>query len=157
MTSLQDNVRAVLCPLHRFFANPHHVAGSVMAKLTVNIATILWSTVLLSKRDSLIASGSRYAFITEYLDENYIAAFFGLIAVAQTACLWTHREPTMLRNVGYAVLSFSWGFIFFVIAFREGPIQATSFATSGTIALVALYAFLDGKPELELCDSEPGR
>lgn len=147
MNTYRQLLDTPMCPLNRFYHNPYHFAGSVLAKLIVNGATFLWASIVLWKDNALVESGSRYAFITESINEDYLAMLFGLVAIVQTVCLWSHKEPTLLRNVGYAVLSLAWGFVFFTIAFRAGPIQPTSFACSGMVALVALYAFLDGKPE----------
>ena len=133
------------CPLMRVFRNPYHLSGVVFAMLMTDSATLIWSGIVLAKADALMASGSRYAFVTGYLNEDLVAVIVGGIAIGNIVCLARHERPTWLRNVGYGVLSLCWGFVFWWSVFGEGPIFATATALSGPMAFASLYAFLDGQ------------
>jgi len=133
-----------LCPFSRFFCNPWHLSGVVFAMLMTNLATLMWAGIVLLNDDILVRSGSRYAFITKYVEENYFAAFFGALAIVHLICMWSHFRPTRFRNIGYGVLSLAWSFVFFYNFVDPGPIFATATSLSGTMAFIAFYAFLDG-------------
>jgi hypothetical protein len=132
------------CPLMQVFRNPHHLSGVVFAMLQVNAATLIWASIVLAKQDTLRNSGSRYAFVTDYIHENLLAALVGTIALVNLGCLVRHEKPTWLRNFGYGVLCLCWTFVFAWNLIGDGPIYATATALSGPMAFAALYAFLDG-------------
>jgi hypothetical protein len=128
----------------RLFQNPYHLSGVVFAMLMTNAATLIWSGIVLSKTNTLMASGSRYAFVTTYINEDLLASIVGAIAILNIVCLVRHEKPSWLRNIGYGVLSLCWGFVFWWQVFGDGPIYATATALSGPMAFASLYAFLDG-------------
>lgn len=132
------------CPMMRVFRNPYHLSGVVFSMLMTNSATLIWAGIVLWNRDTLQTSGSRYAFVTQYIHENVLASIVGSIAVLNLICLVRHEKPTWLRNFGYGVLSLCWGFVFWWNVIGEGPIFATATALSGPVAFASLYAFLDG-------------
>jgi len=134
------------CPLDHFFTNPYHLAGSVLARLVINGVTLTWAAIILFTKDALVRSGSRYAFVTEYIAEDSIAATLAVICLLHLLLMWRHCRPNPMINFGYALLTFAWGFAFFSIVGRPGPVQATSATCTLWVALIALYAFLDAKP-----------
>ena len=69
--------RLLRCPLMRLFRNPHHLSGVVFAMLMTNAATLIWAGIVLAKTNTLLDSGSRYAFVTAYIHENVLAALIG--------------------------------------------------------------------------------
>lgn len=143
-------MRELCCPFGRFFSNPHHLSGTVFAMLITNLASLLWAALVLAQDDALLHAGSRYAFVTAYVHENWLAAGFGTLAAAQLVCLWGHYQPTRFRNAGYAVLSAAWSFVFFhnVTAPHVFP---TATALSFVTAFSAFYAWMDGNAD------RPGR
>lgn len=134
------------CPLDRFFTNPYHIAGPILARIVVNGTTVYWASLVLYKRDALVSSGARYAGVTSYVHEDLLAVALGLISALQLISLWRHREWTAFDNFGYALLSLCWGYAYFSNITNPGPLQTTSASTTAALALLALYAFLDGRP-----------
>lgn len=129
------------------FANPHYLAGSVLARLAVNAATLLWSVIVVAKRDTLTSAGSAYAWIGEYVHEDALAAAFGALALVQTIWLLSHFPPMQIRgmrlcSVGYGVMAAGWSFVLFNIILGARPIQPTSTACVSVIVALALFAFV---------------
>lgn len=144
LAAVRKTAKDLCCPLGRFFANPHHLSGTVFAMLLTNTSTLVWAALVLWQRDVLVSAGSSYAFVTDYIDEDLLAIGFGSIALTQLVCLWAHREPTRFRNVGYALFALAWGFVFFHNITKSGPLFPTATSLSFAMAFAALYAWLDG-------------
>lgn len=134
-----------LCPLARFFENPRHLGGTVFAMLMTNAATLIWAAIILAKDDALATSGARIAFITAYVPENALAAFFGGIALFEMLALWKWRGWSWLVASGYGLMSLAWSSIFFANMLAPGPIYPQSTALSAVMGFAAFFAFLDGQ------------
>lgn len=142
---MKNLVTFLLCPFARFFQNPHHLSGVVFSRILTNMATLTWSGIILCNEDTLVRSGSRYAFVTHYVNENLLAAFFGTMAAAQLVALWTHRSHGMICVFGYALMTLGWWFVFWYNIVEPGPVYPSATSLSATVAFASLYAFLDGK------------
>ena len=142
--ALLSKLKRPFCPMMRLFLNPHHLSGVIFASFLTNSVTIFWSLIVLSKSDTLSNSGSRYAWVTEYIHENVLASILLMVASASMYGLWTHRRPSALTNVYAGILSAWWTFVFVWNFISPGPIYSTATSLSAGIAFAAFYAFLDG-------------
>lgn len=121
------------------FHNPYWGAGSVLAKLAVNWATLCWAVLVLVKHDALHTTA--YGWTDDYVHEDIIAGVLALIAVAQLVWLARHCPPLRWGCSGYGVFAFFWLFVFFAIGVSDAPLQPTALAGSSTVAGLAVWAF----------------
>jgi hypothetical protein len=141
---LRQLILIPFCPFERMFTNPHHLSGVVACMFLTCVATFVWSLIVLVVPDVLTASGSRYAFVAAYVNEDVLAGLLALVSSFQLYSLWRWRQCHGCHGLGYGVMLLWWGFVFFTQILRNRPIQATACSLSFTLMLAALYAFLDG-------------
>ena len=129
------------------FSNPHYLAGSVLARLAVNFATLIWSIVVLSTRDVLISAPTAYAWVTGYVHEDLLASALGALALTQLIWLAAHWPPIRWHgapvcSLGYGTMAAAWAFALGTIIFGSRPIQPTSTACVSVVVMLALFAFV---------------
>lgn len=123
------------------FANPFHTPSVIIARLSVTIATMIWSLIVLVNADAL--SVTRYgSLLVAVVPENVTAAI--LLAISGTLFyrIIAHSTPHVLAVAGYGALVVGWAFVYFMLFFSPGPVLPTLTAWL-TIGLgLSIYSFV---------------
>ncbi len=127
-------------------ANPYFRSGSIVAQLAVNAATLLWSTIVLWRREALIGSGDPYGWIIVYVDEQHIALVLYTLCLVQVGWLILKLPPFEWRRLpvgsfGYLALSVWWAFVT-ANAVLIWSVQPALTAAGATVCALALFGFL---------------
>ena len=121
--------------------NPYYHAGVIVARLAVNVATLIWSVVVLGWENAL-APASYGAILTNLAHENLWAAGFGILSLCSLYRLCRKSPPHPIAIVIYGALLLAWGFVEVIILFVQRPLQPTATATVSVIFALALYSFV---------------
>lgn len=124
------------------FCHPYYRAPVVLARGSVNLATLLWSIFLLFKKDALVSSGAPYAWITNYVNEDVLAACFGVVALSQMLWLLLCLPPLRFGSIGYGILAFSWLTVWLSNLLGPHILHPTAASCVPVIAGLAFYGFI---------------
>jgi hypothetical protein len=120
--------------------NPYLLAGAVVARLAVNLATVIWATIVLAKADALTPFAGYY-WLLRIAHENVWAGGLCAVALYQMYRLIIHAKPHKY-GLGYALMALFWMYVWWSIVVNPGPIWPAAFACVTTIGLVAVFAFI---------------
>jgi hypothetical protein len=124
--------------------HPHHYAASIVAKLAVNTATVLWGfRVLFDPQSMHTRRFSYYDLMLEYMT----AQAWGVLAICMALFgiyrLWAKARPIWIGGIGYAVLMVFWGYIAIAInILTPRPVPPAGAAAITVIAALSIYAFV---------------
>ena len=121
--------------------NPYHYCGAIIARVSVNIATIIWSLVVLANKDAL-APTPYGELMTRYVHEDVWAAFFLAIASLMLYRIIRKSRPHAVGIIGYLILLIAWGYVEIVMLLVQRPFFPTAVATVSVITVLALYGFV---------------
>jgi len=127
--------------LERVFHNPYHYSATLLAKLSVNIATILWSVVVLLKTDALGPFYS-YRVLISVMDEDYWAILMLTISSTLFYRLIRCYPPRRVGAIGYVLIGGLWSNIWWGIVIQPGPFWPAAFGSVTVILVLALFAFI---------------
>ena len=118
----------------------------LMAMLCVNAMTIIWSIILILKENALYKAHSVYAWIGEYADEDWFAAFFLTISAVQVFWILYGLKPLRWKwfpygSAGYALLLFWWSFALLNNLLGPNDIQPTGAASLIVFVALCVFAF----------------
>lgn len=134
------------CRFCKMFAglldNPYHYSGQVIAKLSVNLATMIWAGVVLFKRDALAtwpATISPYGSFTE----DMVALGLLFVSVVATTRLVRKSPPIGLGVCAYAIFLMLWlyTFVTLLLAINAGIAAVRPGQLAGVIVITALAIF----------------
>lgn len=127
--------------MRRLLDNPHHYAGAIVARVIVNVATIIWSVVVLAESNALAVTPYG-RIMTAYVREDIWAAAFLALACALLWRVVAQCKPHPLGAVGYLAILALWAFVDVVLLLVQRPLYPTSISwvTAGCVA--ALWAFI---------------
>jgi len=120
--------------------NPYLLAGAVVARMAINLATVLWATIVLAKTDALTPFVGYY-WMLQIASENTWAMTLCVVALYQAYRLVTHAKP-FKYGPGYAIMALFWMYIWWSIVVNPGPIWPAAFACVTTISILAICAFV---------------
>lgn len=134
--------------------NPYQYSGQVVAKLSVNLATMIWALVVLLKPDALKAWPGSF---NEVLHEDLFAGTLLLLAVVAVARLLYKTSPRKLGACVYGVFLLLWLYTLatLLIAIQTGITAARPGQLAGVtiVTILAVFAFVsnpkrhrDGSP-----------
>lgn len=121
--------------------HPYYKPTVVLARACANIATLIWSIVVVIQKDALVTAHTSYAWIDSVVPEDLIAWCFGMVALSQTAWLLLCLPPVRFGSIGYGVQAFSWTFVW-ISMLMATPIPPTGAACVPIIAGLAIYGFI---------------
>lgn len=127
--------------LDKMFHSPYQYSATILAKLIVNLATIIWSSVVLSKADAL-SPFSYYSGMTALMNEDYWATLFLLLSCIMMLRLLTCAPPVKLGLLAYLFLGGFWAYVWWGIVFREGPFWPASFASVSVVVILAVFSII---------------
>lgn len=126
-------------------SSPYHYSGAILARLTVSIATALWSMVVLYKEDALRTWPlSQETALHEY--ENAAAAAMLILCATAIGRLLAHARPVPFGACLYCAMALVWVYTLVtlitavftgVTALRPGQIGAVTVVTA-----LSLFAFI---------------
>ncbi len=138
-------------PIRHVLDNPYLRSGAIVASIFTNMATVLWSFLVLWFRDSVLIGMDRYSWIAVFIDEQRIAVLFFALGAIQMAWVifklppwspswwrWPSRFP--LGSLGYAAMAGWWIFVAVNATALMGQLQPAVFALATTVATLGLYA-----------------
>lgn len=131
--------------------NPHLLAGAVVIRFAVNLATILWAAVVLIKTDAL-TSFAGYYWMLQIASENTWALALCATALYQMYRLLARSRPHKY-SPGYALISLFWMYVWWSIVVNPGPLWPAAFACVTTISVLALWAFISNPIKVDYADS----
>lgn len=121
--------------------NRWHYCGAVIARLGVNVATLIWALVVLLNDDALaIASYGHVA--TTYVSEDTYGWFFLIVSVTQLYRIVRQSKPNPIGVIGYGAMLAGWAFVDGYILFAQRPMQPTAMGCVTVVMLAAVYAFV---------------
>mgnify|MGYP006921301424 CR=1 FL=1 len=122
--------------------NPYQYSGQVIAKMCVNVATIIWSIVVLFKPDALTHwPGPQLS--AGIVGENFVAALFIVLASIATARLLIKSTPRALGACVYGAFLLLWLYTLttLILAIASGVTALRPGQLSGVIVVNALAVF----------------
>jgi hypothetical protein len=127
--------------LDHIFKNPYQYSATILAKGCVNTATILWSVVVLLKRDALSPFTS-YRPMLSVMSEDYWALCLIVTSVIMLYRLVTCKPPRKIGVLAYMVLGIFWANIWWGIVIQPGPFWPAAFGSVTVVLLLSLFAFI---------------
>lgn len=121
--------------------HPFYKPTVVLARGCVNLATLIWSAVVIWKPDALVDAGAAYAWVVDYVPEDLIAWALGCVAFSQMGWLLLCLPPIRFGSVGYGLLAFAWAFVWLSILLGV-HIHPTGAACVPVVVGLAFYGFI---------------
>lgn len=122
--------------------NPYQFSAVITAKVAVNVASLIWSTIVIYKENALASTFIYYGNITRFLSEDIFASILLAISLIQLIRLVFRSKPIMIGGIGYAILTLFWMYIWWNIIVSIGPIQPASFSAVTVLVALSIYAFV---------------
>lgn len=141
-----SNMKCRTCHLlAHLLDNPYQYSGQVVAKLCVNLATIIWACVVLWKADALIAwPGSTALFL--WFHEDALAGLLLFCAAFATMRLLLRSAPLRIGSCVYGVFLLLWLYTWatLVVAINTGVtiLRPGQLAGVSVVAALAMFAFI---------------
>jgi hypothetical protein len=139
--------------MNAILRNPYHFCGAIIARLAVCGATILWSLIVLVRKDAL-APTAYGSIMLGLAPEDVFAWAYLLLACALVWRIFARRPPHWFGIVAYGILMCAWGFVDIVLWLTR-PWQPTAIAWVTPGAALAVYAFLANRRP-KRCSHDPG-
>lgn len=121
--------------------NPFHYAGAVVARISVNSATILWAVVVLFFDEALEVT-PYYRYMPPYVHEDVWAWFFLTLSSFMLWRILRQHKPHPVGIIGYGILGAAWLFVDVILIFFQRPIYPTSLSWVTVGAALAIYGFV---------------
>lgn len=144
--NLRNYLRCRTCALlSSLLDNPYQYSGQVVAKLCVNIATMIWACVVIYKSDALIAwPGSASIFM--WFHEDALAAALLLLSFFATLRLIFRSAPIRIGACVYGVLLmlwlYTWATLVVAISAGQTAMRPGQLAGVTVVAALAMFAFI---------------
>lgn len=144
--TLKTYFRCKTCALlSSLLDNPYQYSGQVIAKLCVNIATMIWACVVIYKTDALITwPGSASLFL--WFHEDALAVVLLLLSFFATLRLLFRSAPIRIGACVYGVLLLLWLYVWttLVVAINTGltAMRPGQLAGVTVVAALAMFAFI---------------
>jgi hypothetical protein len=124
--------------------HPHHYAASIVSKLAVNSATVIWAVhVLLDPKAMSSGRFSYYTLMLEYLSPSAWACLATVLSFIGIYRLWAKSPPIWIGGIGYAVLMLFWSYIAIAVNFlTPRPVPPAGAAAIAIVAVLSVYAFV---------------
>lgn len=129
--------------LSAIFRNPYHYCGTLIARLCVCSATILWAGIVLWQRNAL-APTSYGSVVTQWANEDVYGWLYMTTAAVLLYRLFRQSPPHWVGILGYGVLMVSWLFVA-IMLWLHRPFQLTSIAWVTPGAALAVFAFVGNR------------
>jgi hypothetical protein len=134
----------------RVFTNPYFYSSTVLAKICVNLATLIWSAIVLYKPNALATTS--YGYVLDWFNEDVVAMLYMAVSLAHFVCLLAHGRPRWYSYLGYFAMMLGWGAVWMAVLMHTGPIQPTSLSASTVIFFLSVYAFI-AMPKGYVCNA----
>lgn len=132
--------------LHNPFCSAYYRAPANLARISANLATLIWSGIILYRENALQSAGASYAWIEQFVPEDILAGLLGLLALVQLAWVLFDLRPRRFGHAGYGVLLLFWSFVLFTIVFSflltGHPVQPTSAGWVSVGVVLCAFSFL---------------
>jgi hypothetical protein len=128
-------------PFSRVLCHKYHRAGAVIARLSVNTATLIWSIVVLISDDALAPTPYGRTLLLLMPEDAWGWSFLCLSSV-MICRLLAQSKPHPLGIIGYMILLLAWGYVEIVMLMMQRPLFPTAVATVSVITALAVYGFV---------------
>lgn len=119
--------------------NPHYRSISVVSKLGVNVATLIWALILVTNPHPLGLTA--IAGITDWVPARCLGIMVGALCVVQLWWLLRRLPPLPGGVIGYAILFMGWATIGYAMLLSD-PADPIALAGVSLICLTALVALV---------------
>ena len=138
-----ETIRCRICGLLAYLLeNPYQYSGQVIAKLSVNVATMIWSAVVFIKPDALARWPASF-LVSNAVHENTLAAGLFVLSFIAAIRILFKSAPLRLGACVYGVFLLLWLYTWMtlIVAVTNGITAARPGQLAGVTVLVALAAF----------------
>lgn len=137
-----------------FFAHPYYYSSSLLAKLSINLASVLWSLIILlapvparevvipSRLRELTAATAASLNMHPWSLETMIAVFLFLMCSLLLWRLLSKKHPIWIGGVAYLLLSLFWVYGAAAIWTLDTPTPAGAAAAITTVAGLSIFALV---------------
>lgn len=141
----ESKVCAICMRLRSLLENPYHYSGAVLARVTVCIATMLWSAIVLVKQDALAQwLGAALFSLAQY--ENPIAAGFFMVAGVGLYRIIYQSKPIRVGACIYGLMALLWSYTFITLILAvytgETTLRPGQVSAIFVVTVLALFAFI---------------
>lgn len=139
-------LRCHLCALlPRLLDNPYQYSGQVVSKLCVNVATAIWSSIVIWKTDALVTwPGSASLFL--WIHEDLVALLLLILSFSATLRLLFRSAPLRIGACVYGVFLLLWLYTWstLIVAVSTGVTQLRPGQIAGVtiVTALAMFAFI---------------
>lgn len=137
--------------------NPYHYSGVILARITVNVATMLWAAVVIVKADALkMWPGS--ALLGYAMTENQLAVLLLIMSCVASGRILFHSKPMAIGALLYAGFALLWMYVWasLVIAVWLGltSLRPGQIACVTVVTCLSVFAFV-ANPKRNACGGSP--
>lgn len=127
----------------RILANPYLYSATILARIAVLFATIVWSVLVMV--DPVKIDPSRYPVYSDMVAVMPPRAWAGggiFICAVAFARIWMHCRPHWSGPILYAAIMGFWSYLSASVFFSGTPIPPAAAACILTVALLSVFAFV---------------
>ena len=146
MPNTMEPIKCTFCRMvSGLLQNPYQYSGRVIAKICVNVATIIWSLVVLCKENALyLWPGPQLS--AGIIGENFVAVLFIVLASIATGRLLLKSTPRALGACVYGSFLLLWIYTFttLILAIASGvtALRPGQLAGVSVVTALAVFAFV---------------
>lgn len=135
--------------LRDLLRNPHQYAAAILAKICVNLATMIWSVIVLSDRDALsrwpgYSIIHAFDFYGNVGGERVLAIALLIMSIFGLLHLIRRSVPIPIGSLLYAAMLLVWLYVWFSIIFYSHEVYSgpSQFASVTIVTALAVFAFI---------------
>lgn len=117
----------------------------MIAKLSINVATAIWSVVVIAKPDALSGWPGFFA-VSGILHENFVAGTFLVLSILAIVRLIFHSAPLMIGACVYGLFLLLWLYtwISLLVSIEAGTtaVRPGQLAAITVVTVLAFFAFV---------------
>jgi hypothetical protein len=131
------------------FRNPYQYTGVVLARLCINVTTLIWSCIVIA-HPMIVGTLAGYEFLWGIMPPLYFGIFGSVLAVVCIVRLIVPRKPHWLGSVGYGLQMLFWTYL--AISGWIVPVILRPGATAAItcVAALSVYAFVSNSRHAKL-------
>ncbi len=145
------------CKLCSWVRNPYYAPAGYLARLCVNIGTLIWALVVLSREGAL--DGRRwyvYRNMLRYMPEDFWAWGAVILVTVGLYRLLARVTPTWWGALGYGAMMLFWVYLAASLFTDEGRANgAPSPAATGSILVMAFLSVIATASNAKVSHCEP--
>lgn len=128
----------------KWFRSPHYAPAAIAARAAVNVATIIWSVIVLSREHALDSTRFvAYRSMLRIAPEDGWALLALLCSLSGMARLVAKSRPHWTSAIGYFLMMLFWNYLALsLLVYAAFPLPPATAAGITVVAGLSLYAFV---------------